>query len=330
MRVVIAGLGSIGRRHLTNLQEWHPDVQVTVWHQHRGPEEAPADSSHHAVYSLHDALAVEPAAAFVTGPAAFHVPTALEFARRRVHLFIEKPLAAGVDDVDELLDACSEAGLVLMVGYCFRFYRPLLALRNAVHDGRIGRLLSIRAEAGQYLPDWRPGTDYREGVSARRALGGGALLELSHELDYVRWIAGDVSAVTARLARVSDLDIDVEDMADLVLEFSDGAVGSVHVDLVQRAAHRGCRVVGTTGTLVWDRDSHSVRLYSADAREWMPVHPRDDNAFADMYREELADFLDAASGRATHRGATGVDGLRVLEVVDAARRSSTAGCTVSL
>lgn len=327
MRIVLAGLGSIGRRHLQTLRAGD-GAAVTIWHHRRGASGAEArEVDGPVVFTLAEALAARPDAVVVTRPASCHVPTALEFARRGIHVFVEKPLAASLDGVDELIETCRKNGVMLMVGYCFRFYRPLQALRQALLSGRIGRVLSVRAEVGQYLPDWRPGTDYRTGASARRELGGGALLELSHEIDYVRWLVGEISSVTARMGRLSELDTDVEDVAELILEFDTGALGNVHLDLVQRAAARDCRVIGTTGTLAWDGTTHKVRWYSAASQAWCILHPADAAAYGDMYRAELDDFVRAVDS-VVHHGATGEDGRRVLQIIAAARRSAHTGSVV--
>ncbi len=328
MNVLLVGLGSIGRRHLGNLVRCHPTVAITVWHQQRRPGDSPQSvESARTVYSLTDALAVEPTAVLITGAASSHVATALEFVRRGVPVFVEKPLAACLEGVAELVDTSQANGVVLMVGYCFRFYAPLRALRQAVRSGLIGRVVSVRAEVGQYLPDWRPDRDYRDGASARKDQGGGALLELSHEIDYVRWIVGEVTAVSARVARLSELDLDVEDTAEIVIDFAGGALGSVHMDMLQRVAVRGCRVVGTEGTLTWDAKTHDVRHYTPDSPEGAMLHDGEPAAFDQMYRAELRDFLRAVE-TGKHEGATGVDGRRVLEIIAAARQSSLEGRTV--
>ena len=328
MKIVVVGLGSIGCRHLGNVAHCDPRVAVTVWHQQRGAGDAPQRiGSPSVVYSLTDALAFEPTAALITGPASSHVATALEFVRRGVHVFVEKPLASSLDGVSELIECCRARGVLLMVGYCFRFYAPLNALRDAVRSGLIGRIVSVRAEVGQYLPDWRPSRDYRETVSARKDQGGGALLELSHEIDYVRWIVGEVSAVSARTARLSNLDLDVEDTAEVVVDFADGALASIHLDMLQRVAFRGCRIVGTEGTLTWDAQSHTVRHYAPGLPDGVLLHQSGPGAFDEMYRAELSSFLRAVE-TGEPAGASGDDGRRVLEIIAAARQSSAEGRTV--
>lgn len=321
MRALIVGLGAIGRRHRANLEALEPSTPVVVWHQHSRPSDRASADVEIAVYGLEDALATQPDFALVTGPASTHVDTALALADHGVHLLVEKPLSNRLDGVDALIARCREKRLALLVAYNFRFYRPLQLVREAVAEGRIGRVLSIRAEVGQYLPEWRPGSDYRQSVSARAELGGGALLELSHEIDYARWLVGEVREVSARAGHVSDLEMDVEDLAEVVLEFENGAIGSLHMDMVQRSPTRTCRIVGSTGTLVWDGMTHHVGLYSSDTGAWTDLWPAAALDRNDMYVAELRHFLSCVRGDAVPE-VTGEDGRRVLEIALAAKASS--------
>lgn len=321
LNVVIASLGSIGRRHLANFQHVEPAVRPIVWHQHSRPGSGGPSAANTIVYSLEEALAERPDAALVTGPSSTHVETAQALARHGVHLLVEKPLSNSLEGVDLLLETCRANKIILMVAYCFRFYRPMQVVKQAIANGLIGRVLSVRAEVGSYLPEWRPASDYRTGVTARRDLGGGVLLELSHELDYVRWLVGEVTSVSAVVRRQSDLQIDVEDTAEILMELAGGAIGSVHLDMTQRAPIRGCRVTGTDGTLVWNGITHEVKLYVASTREWSDLHPPDPAAYDEMYRAELCGFLAAVNG-GEPGGATGEDGRRVVALTLAARQAS--------
>jgi len=320
-------LGSIGRRHIRNIKSIDPEAQIVVWRRAIGaaiPEDA-ALSIDKTVTSLEEALATKPDVAFITNPASMHVETGLKLASHDISMMIEKPLSNSMTGVDALLELCEQRRLVLMVGYNLRFYPPLKMMKQEIDAGRIGQIMTIRAKVGQYLPDWRPETDYREGVSARAELGGGVVLELSHELDYVRWLAGEVESVSAQLGRVSDLEIDVEDTADINLRFSNGAMGSVHMNMVQKPAARGCRVVGTAGTLLWDWSCHRVSLFDNDSEAWsdLPVWgddgpPSDNN---DTYIAEAKHFFDCVAGR-REAIVCGKHAKKVLEIALAAKRSS--------
>jgi len=324
MRILVVGLGSIGRRHLANLRFLYPDAEITVWRQHSRPDSPAEDSIAQArlVYSDAAALASMPDVAFLTGPAPSHVSSGLLLAEHGVHLFVEKPLSHDMEGVRELIDACRRKGLVLMVGYNLRFHETLRCMKQALIDGAIGRLLAVRAEAGMYLPDWRGETDYRHGVSARSALGGGAVLELSHELDYARWIGGEVDAVCALTGRVSDLDIEVEDMAEIILRFKNGVMGSVHVDMVQRAPVRSCRLIGTEGTLCWNGISNAVTLYSAGQGTWSDIREASSIDRNQMYLAEVTHFLDCVTNR-REPSVSGEDGRRALAIALAVKRSSS-------
>ena len=333
MNALIVSLGSIGRRHLTNLRGLRPRARICVWHLHTRPvvgAPAPGDEGADAiVYSLEDALAARPDVALVCSPAPTHVEVGRALGEHGVHLLIEKPLSDALDGVDGLLAACRARGAVLMVGYPLRFDAALQAVHATVDAGRIGRPLLVQATASQYLPDWRPGTDYRRGVSARQELGGGVLLELSHEFDYVRWLLGEVVSVSAQAGQVSDLEVDVEDTADVHLRFANGAHGNVHLDMVQRAPVRTCRIAGTEGTVEWDGIAGSARWYDATAGAWEELCGRDQDGRNDMYQRELEHFLRCVEGEAVP-AVDGEDAKRSLEVVLAAREAARDSRTVAL
>jgi predicted dehydrogenase len=329
MRILIVGLGSIGRRHLTNLRLLEPDAHITVWRQYsRGDAGLENLENVHVVYSETEALERKPHVAFITGPASTHIPTAFLLAREGISLFIEKPLSSDMVGVNELIAVCREKRLTLMVGYNLRFNEGLRRMKEALAEGAIGRLLAFRAEAGMYLPDWRVGTDYKAGVSGRRELGGGAALELSHELDYARWLGGEIKALCARTARASDLDIDVEDLAEVIVEFDNGAIGNIHIDMIQRAPVRQCRLIGSTGTLLWDGIRNEARLYSANGASWTRLwdtHEADRNQ---TYVAEAAHFLECFKSQRDPL-IPGEDGAQSLALALAVKRSSELGKWVS-
>lgn len=330
LRALIVGLGTIGRRHLENLRSEYPECHITVLRRSKtGAKEATSGFADAIVDTLEDALASAPEVAIVATPAAHHIKSSLALARHGVHLLVEKPLADTMEGVAELVAACVERKLVLMTGYNLRFHEPLLTLRHAVQQGRIGRVLIARAEVGQYLPDWRPAADYRQTASARAELGGGAVLELSHEFDYLRWLVGEVTRVTAFTGRVSSLDLDVEDAAEISLVFANGALGSVSLNMVQRVPGRSCRLVGETGTLEWDAPSGQCRLYSVTTKAWTNLCPAHSLDWNEMYRTELRHFVDCVRSAAAPQ-ITIWDGQRTLQIALAVKQSMREGRAISI
>lgn len=323
IKVLIVGLGSIGRRHLAAVHHVCPDAELVVLRRSGGVDGV-AVPGVGVVHDMAGALAFGPDVAIVAGPASHHVETAAILARAGVHLLVEKTLSNRLDGIDELLSVAATGNLVLQVGYCLRFDAALGALKQALDDGRIGRILGLQAEVGQYLPDWRPDRDYRDTVSVRAELGGGALLELSHEIDVAGWLAGDIVSVAAVMGRRSDLDMDVEDTADLLVGFAGGAVGNLHLDMVQRTPVRTCKVVGAEGTLVWDGIARTTLLYETESAEADILSAAGKFDSDIMYHEQFRDFLICVETGARPR-VTGEDGKRVVEIVEAARRSAKQG-----
>lgn len=290
MRIFVVGLGSIGRRHLANAH--------ALGHVAEGGRLDAAD-------------AFSPHAIVIASPTSAHTEALTWAAERGVHAFVEKPLAASTRGVAEALTAADAAGSTVAVGYNLRFHPALETIRDAIAGGRIGRLLSVRAEVGQYLPDWHREEDYRRSYAARADLGGGALLTLSHELDLVRWVAGEIDEVRGIVGRVSSLDLDVDDVAELICRHRAGTITSVHMDMLDCAYNRRSRWVGEEGTLVWEWDA-SVRLLPTGEELWTETA----SAFEATYVATLADFIEAVERGRSPR-CSGWDGLRTLELCEA-------------
>jgi predicted dehydrogenase len=319
-RVLIVGLGSIGKRHLRLAREFLPQSEIAVL-RHKVGLTVP-EGANHIFSTMAEALAFAPQLAVIATPATFHLSAAMLLAEAGVHLLIEKPLAATIDGVKDLLEACKMTNAVLAIGYNLRFSQSLQKFKFMLDDQVIGDVWSVRSEVGQYLPSWRPDNDYRQGVSAQHALGGGALLELSHEIDYLRWIFGEVDWVQAVLAQQSDLEIDVEDSAHLILGFvakstERSIVATVNLDFIRQDTTRSCTVIGKLGSLRWNGIAGAVELWALGTQGWQEVYKyqatRDDS-----YVSEWQNFI-ACIKQGAEPLITGEDGLKVLQIIDAAR-----------
>jgi predicted dehydrogenase len=318
---LVVGAGAIAQRHIAVLRRPVPGARFTVWRQRK----LPCGEGVAVVHRLADALAAKPAAAIIASPASDHLSTAMALAEAGIDLLVEKPLAATLDGVDALLRRCATQGVVLQVGYCLRFSPGFAALARLLGEGAIGRTLHLRATVGQYLPDWRPGRDYRTSVSAQAALGGGAVLELSHEFDYVRALLGAPKAVTARTWRSGTIEIDAEDCADIIVDFAGGAMASIHLDMLSRPAERRCRVIGTDGAIEWDLIAGTARLFRAASGAWEEL---DIAAPEDMYTRQMRDFLDCIATR-REPAVSGQDGRESLALALAAKRAAAERRTVA-
>jgi predicted dehydrogenase len=317
--VLIAGLGSVGRRHLANLRTlgWR-DIRCYRTGSSTLPDIDPGLAEIDS--DLTAALARRPLAAIVANPSAHHVPVALSAARAGAHLLIEKPLSHDLTGVADLQELVESRGLAVLVGFQFRFNPGLQQLRTWIRAGAIGTVVSAQVHWGEYLPEMHPWEDYRMGYAARPDLGGGVLLTLCHPFDYLRWLLGDIDDVRASSTRQDTLGLGVETCVDVSLRFTSGASGHVHLDFVQRPPEHRVTIIGTEGTVTWNQDDHAAWLYSSCSRCWTMVpapHGFDRNA---MFLDEMRHFLACVHGDASPV-CTLADGTAALEAVLAAKRS---------
>jgi len=325
-RILIVGLGSIGTRHLRLARELFPKADIKVL-RHLLTNEIP-EFSDGCISSFDEAIAFAPQIAVIANPATSHLKIAQALAEVGVHLLIEKPISDSLKGIAKLMATSKLNNTVLVVGYNLRFSPSLNKFRELVIIGEIGKVMAVRCEVGQYLPSWRPGSDYRLGVSARKELGGGALLELSHELDYIRWIFGDVQWIRAKLSRQSSLEIDVEDSAFLTMGFLPDIEGrqivaTANLDFVRHDHTRTCTAIGENGSLRWDGLTGVVSLFEKEAQGWKEIY-RHEPQGNETYLAEWRDFLECINENRTPI-TTCEDGLRVLEIIEAARLSSASG-----
>lgn len=328
-KFLIAGLGSIGRRHLRNLRALgETDVVLLRSHRSTLPDEELAG------YAVETDISTalrkhEPQAVVVSNPTALHLDVAIPALRAGCAVFVEKPVSHSSDGMDQLREAAERAKGRVLVGFQLRYHPCLVEARRLMAEGRLGRLISARVHFGEYLPAWHPWEDYRAGYAARADLGGGVLLTQCHALDYLPWIAGSVSAVWGSLARLSDLEIDVEDTVEVGLRFESGALGGLHLDYAQRPPSHRLDITGTTGSLMCDLMDGDLRYYDAAAGQWVNTELPQGWERNTMFIEEMAHFLSVVRGESAPACSL-EDGLRVMRLIAAVRESDHSGRMISL
>ncbi len=330
MRGLIVGLGSIGRRHARNWSTlgYGP---LSVCHQVGAPQPEPLGVAVRHYDDLTRALHVEhPDVVLVTNPTSLHVAAARTAIEAGAHVLIEKPMGSSLVGVAELLDTTASRALGLSVAYNLRFHPGLARAKALVAQGAIGRVVSARAEVGEYLPDWHPWEDYRRSYSGRRDLGGGAVLTFSHELDALCWLLGAPARVTAMVAHGSSLQIDAEDVAEIVVQFASGVIGSIHLDYIRRPPRRTLELVGENGVLRWEYQRNRLEIYSVETRQWRIEEGNPTYARNQMYVDELRDFVETVRDGPVPALLDGRQGAAVLALALAALRSAADGRTLDL
>ena len=314
---LIAGSGSIGRRHLENLRRLGQDA--VLYRSGRRDPRAPAPQAREE-YELARALEAGPRAVLVCNPSALHLEVATAAARAGRHLLVEKPLAHSLGGVAELQSEVERRGLVALVGFQYRFHPGLRRVKAWLDDGALGELVSAEVRWGEDLAGWHPGQDWRLSYAARADLGGGALRTLCHPFDYLAWLLGDIELVSALVSHRA-LGLDVEDLAHVSLRFRSGVLATVVLDYLQRPRAHELELVGTRGRIRWSDADGSAFLHDSKRDRVTPFFPPPGFSRNDMFLDELRHFLACLVG--AEPPACGLDdGVRALRVSLAALRSA--------
>jgi predicted dehydrogenase len=329
-KILIVGAGSAGVRHLNIAKTLFPKASIALLTKRLSIDSNLSPNMHFV--DSKDAVSFQPDIAVISGAASSRIEVCTMLANSGAHLLIEKPISNTTKGVADLIEICQAKKLVLAVGYNLRFDESLIAFRESLNSQVIGKPLLVSCEVGQYLPSWRENIDYRQSVSSKHELGGGVLLELSHEIDYLTWIFGKINWVRATVMKQSSLEIDVEDSAFLTLGIENSnnpnLVANLSMDFIRHDFKRSCVVVGEEGTLKWDGTNQEVSLLQKGESHWKLLSEMNNSA-NDSYINEWNDFVSCIDSGNRPR-ASGSDGLNALEVIESALESAPTGAQVQV
>jgi predicted dehydrogenase len=261
MKVLFIGTGGFGSRHAAAVRSLRPDSScIAVRAEHNA---ATRDNAMSLVPDIDAGLAENPDAAVVALPPALHAAALNRVLEAGVPAYVEKPIATRSTDISAAVAEASARGIVTMTGCNLRFLPAFRLIKNMLDAEELGPVVHAALSVGQWLPDWRPGRDYRETYSARAELGGGAIFDLIHEIDLARYWFGEFDDIRAAAGNTGLLDIDCEDHADMVFTANTLSV-TVHADYLDRRAHREGRIVCAEGTLRYDAIAGVARVETAD------------------------------------------------------------------
>jgi predicted dehydrogenase len=276
-------------------------------------------------------LAAGPQAVFICNPSSLHTELALQAAKAGAHLFIEKPVAASLQGLKELLEIVRVSRLICYVGYNFRFHPALTRIKELLGQGHFGHLLAVHSEIGEYLPNWHRYEDYRTMYAARADLGGGVILSQIHEMDLIYWFFGLPSSVYTLGGKLSRLELDVEDTACSLMQY-EGPLGRfpivLHQDYLQRPPVRRFKIAGDRGMASVDLIRNHLTVFNAEGE---PIEQWDGTGFQrnDMFVAQMRHFLDCVAGKVEPKVGL-YDGIQSLRLALAAKQSLASQAIVPL
>lgn len=312
MKVLLVGCGSVGRRHLINLISLPQVGKIIVYSKVRNYLSGLKDKNKISrVESLDD---IQADWAIIANETYKHVPAALILAKKGIPLFIEKPLAQGLSrGLERLKKIAIRKNVQIGVGYNLRFLGALRFVKTILSRRALGNIYFVKIEVGQYLPAWRNGRDYRVSYSAFKKRGGGVALDLSHEIDYMRYLFGEPRFFKALKLKVSDLKIDSEDIFEGLYAY-DGFICGVHMDYLQKKPRRIIRIEARNGSLVCDLIGKKI-VMEINGKKKIVAGKK----LFDLDKTYMLEILSFMKSIENHRKpeVTFEDGVKVLKLIEA-------------
>lgn len=328
MKFLVVGCGSIGQRHICNLKSMTNNHSIDIFDENKKIATSVALNSK---VNLVDKDAIRTKSydcVFICTPPSNHVDTALEALSSGSNIFIEKPLSSNFFNVKKLQNIVTKNNLLVFVGYNFRFNKGINTIKNMISEKKFGNILYASAYFGQYLPDWRPHQDYKKSYTANKKLGGGIILDDSHEINYLVWLLGKPESIISNYVFTNFLSTNTEGIADVILKFSNKVLGHIHMDYVRREYKRTLELVCERGIIEWSLSKSEIDMYDAMDKKHSKLKLYGD--VNDMYVQEIKHVLDCIKRKKRSKIIDLDDGVYTLELSDYIRKAGLSGKRIEL
>ncbi|CAM3852568.1 Gfo/Idh/MocA family protein [Aquirufa aurantiipilula] len=258
MKVLIVGLGSIGRKHVDGILNLSPNAQIYALRSGINLE------FYKSVINVHhkNEIPVELDFIVISNITAYHESTILDLIDFKCPMFIEKPVLSDIKNSERISNLLKDANIITYIGCNMRFHPSIEFIRGYLKDNVL-RINEVNIYCGSYLPSWRPGKNFRDIYSANRKMGGGVHLDLIHEIDYCCWIFGNPISSESLQMSCSSLEIDAIDSARYFMKYLDFST-SITLNYFRRDAKRQIEIVTSEDTIIVDLLLNTIKSVIKD------------------------------------------------------------------
>lgn len=285
MKILLIGFGSIGQRHYKNFIKFS-DVKVY-------------EKNHKALKNfffrdVKSSIEWNPDGVVICTPTNTHLKIAELFLGKTKKILIEKPITNSLLSVNRFDKIRKKSKTKVYVVCNMRFHQALLAIKKKVNS--IGRIYFVRSHFGNWLPNMRPKQDYKKAYSASKTKSGGIVLDCIHEIDYLSYLFGKIKEVTLLKKKMSNLPINVEDFATMIIKHKNGVISELHLDYLRPIKMRGCEIVGTDGSIIWESVGKSpekclVKYCRRNSKNYKNLFFDDDLDINSCYEKLAKEFI---------------------------------------
>lgn len=283
MKILIIGLGSIGKKHAAIIKALQPNAEIFALRSNKSAEEYDGIQNIFS-YKKIDEFKID--FAIISNPTSEHTQTILQLLDFRIPLFIEKPIDISLD-IQDLIDSINEQGIITYIACNLRFLDCIKFVKEQIATKQVKKINEVNVYCGSYLPDWRPSLDYRKVYSAISELGGGVHLDLIHELDYLYWFFNMPKQINRFHKSQSSIKIASIDYSNYILEY-DGFCANVILNYYRRDPKR-------TLELVFENETWNIDLLANTVTCKNKIIFSSKQKISDTYIDQMKYFIDCAT-----------------------------------
>ncbi len=317
---LIVGCGSIGQRHIDNLISLG---QKNIKIYDTDCVLAKKISKKFNVIRLETLEFKNVNCTLICTPPNTHVNIAKKALSESSHVFIEKPLDNSLRGINNILKIAKKKSLNIFVGYVFRFDHGLQKIEKLLEQNIIGKIVSFDAYEGWYLPNWRSWQDHTKSYTGSKKLGGGIILDGSHELNYTLWLIGEIKQVFSYFNSVPSLKVKAEGIAEILLISKSNSIGRIHLDFINPKYNRHFEILGEKGSIRWNFTTKKIEIQKAGSTKFKTIKYGIDNN--QMYIDEMKYVISCILEKKKNNLITFNDAKRTLEISLAIKKSGSTG-----
>jgi predicted dehydrogenase len=266
LKILVLGLGSMGKRRIRNLQELKINDIVGYDINQERCKEAKELYKIEIAENLDIVLDEKLDGIIISTPPDKHKEHASIAIEREIPFFTEVN-TMNPDDMQDIINLCKKNNVKGMPSCNIIFHPSVIKIKEKIEQNKIGEILTFNYHSGTYLPDWHPWEKLSDYYVFKKETGGGRD-QIMWEFPWIYQILGKPCNISAFTKKKGKFEADIFDVYDLLIEFKNGVIGHIMVDVIQRPQSRFCEIIGTSGTIRWEYDNKKVTVYDAENKTW--------------------------------------------------------------
>jgi predicted dehydrogenase len=263
-------------------------------------------------------------AIIVSTPPDFHNQYIKFAIEHKKPVFVEASII--LEGLEELNKMAKKSKVLVAPSCTLRFHPAMKKIKEIVDANSIGKSLIFTYHVGQYLPDWHPWEDYRKFYVGKKETGAAREL-IPFELIWLTWVFGGVKKLSCFKGKISNLDVEIDDVYQVIMKFKNGMMGNLLIDVIARFPIRTFKLLGQDGVVLWDRGKGGIKVFSVKSSKW-EEHDIDEGKpeknyiiGEKMYDDELQHFIQAVNGKEKYTHSLDED-IKMLKLLQEVEKSS--------